>query len=117
MCSAGGISSGLLDEVQTVEFANIDLRSPLNPKSKILSLRSVFVRFTLGDLARKHLREVVILRPSIFLSQDLFVYMERASNQPGRFAPKPVPITAAAPRPRRNRVGPSIIWRSNSDGW
>ena len=76
---AGSAASALVEEVQTVEFANIDLRSPLNRDAKILSLRSVFVRFTLRDLARKHLREVVILQPTIFLSQDLFVYMERAS--------------------------------------
>ncbi len=87
--SASGLSDQLLEEAQTVELANIDLRSPLNPAAKILSLRSVFVRFTLRDLARKHLREIVILRPSIFLSQDLFVYMERTSAPvpPGKPAP------------------------------
>ncbi|MDD5198272.1 MAG: hypothetical protein PHC88_00585 [Terrimicrobiaceae bacterium] len=76
---AGGVSSELLEEVQTVEFANIDLNSPINRTARIVSLRSVFVRFTLRDLARRHLRDVVILRPSIFLSPDLFVYMERAT--------------------------------------
>lgn len=77
--SARGLARGLLDEVQTVELANISLRSPINPDARILSLRSVFLRFTLRDLARRNLREVVILRPSIYLSQDLFVYMERAT--------------------------------------
>ncbi|MGH8046113.1 MAG: hypothetical protein ACREKL_02610 [Chthoniobacterales bacterium] len=76
---ASGVTSQVLDEVQTVELANIDLRSPLNASAKIFSLRSVFVRFTLRDLAQKHLREIVILRPTIYLSQDLFVYMERVS--------------------------------------
>jgi len=91
---AGGAASALVEEVQTVEFANIDLRSPLNRDAKILSLRSVFVRFTLRDLARKHLREVVILQPTIFLSQDLFVYMERASAP----VPNPQsPVTTAGP--------------------
>jgi len=96
---AGGAASALLEEVQTVEFANIDLRSPLNRDALIVSLRSVFVRFTLRDLARKHLREVVILRPSIFLSQDLFVYMERATA--GDSAAKPAAPAAPAP------VGPN----------
>ncbi len=76
---AGGAAAALLEEVQTVEFANIDLQSPINRNARIFSLRSVFVRFTLRDLVRKHLREIVILRPTIFLSQDLFVYMERAT--------------------------------------
>lgn len=75
----GNLADELLEEEQTVELSNIDLRSPLNPAAKILSLRSVFVRFSLRDLARKHLREIVLLRPSIYLSQDLFVYMERAT--------------------------------------
>lgn len=98
---AGSAASALVEEVQTVEFANIDLRSPLNRDAKILSLRSVFVRFTLRDLARKHLREVVILQPTIFLSQDLFVYMERASadaaTKPIPNAQLPMPAAPAAP--------------------
>lgn len=91
---ASGVSGKLLEEVQTVELANIDLRSPINPASKILSLRSVFVRFTLRDLARRHLREIVILRPSIFLSQDLFIYMERASAAPAGAPGKPASAPA-----------------------
>lgn len=77
--SAAGLSGRLLDEEQTIEFADIILRSPLDRNVKILSLRSVFVRFTLRGLARRNLRKVVILRPSIFLNRDLFVYMERAT--------------------------------------
>ncbi len=77
--AASGVSSQLLDQVQTVELANIDLDSPLDRKVKIFTLRSVFLRFTLRDLAAKHLREVVIREPIIYLSRDLFVYMERVS--------------------------------------
>jgi hypothetical protein len=99
---AASATATVLEEVQTVEFANIDLRSPLNRSAKILSLRSVFVRFTLRDVARKHLREVVILQPTIFLSQDLFVYMERASAtdpavKPIPNAQPPMPAAPAAP--------------------
>lgn len=90
--AASGVSSQLFDQVQTIELANIDLVSPLNRSAKIFTLRSVFVRFTLRDLARKHLKEVVIRFPIIYLSRDLFVYMERAAPsgpeaRPG--APKP----------------------------
>jgi hypothetical protein len=75
----GAARDGLADEVQTVEFANLVIRSPVNPAAKIVTLRSVFVRFTLEGLANERLREIVILRPTIFLSQDLFVYMEAAT--------------------------------------
>ncbi len=79
--AASGVSSQLFDQVQTVELANIDLVSPLNRDAKIFTLRSVFVRFTLRDLAQKHLKEVVIRFPIIYLSRDLFVYMERTAPQ------------------------------------
>jgi hypothetical protein len=77
--SASGVSSQVFDQVQTIELANIDLNSPIHKGAKILTLRSVFVRFTLRELARKHLTEVTIREPIIYLSEDLFVYMERAS--------------------------------------
>jgi hypothetical protein len=77
--SASGVSSQVFDQLQTVELANIDLNSPIHRGAKILTLRSVFVRFTLRELARKHLSEVIIREPIIYLSEDLFVYMERAS--------------------------------------
>ncbi len=76
----GAARDGLAEEVQTVEFANLEIRSPLDPAAKIVTLRSVFVRFTLSGLANQRVREVVILRPTIFLSQDLFVYMEAATG-------------------------------------
>lgn len=77
--SASGVSSQVFDQMQTIELANIDLNSPIHKGAKILTLRSVFVRFTLRELARKHLSEVTIREPIIYLSEDLFVYMERAS--------------------------------------
>ncbi len=76
----GAARDGIADEVQTVEFANLVIKSPINPEAKIVTLRSVFVRFTLDGLANQRVKEVVILRPTIFLSQDLFVYMEAATG-------------------------------------
>ncbi len=76
----GAARDGLAEEVQTVEFANLVIRSPVDPTAKIVTLRSVFVRFTLSGLANERIREIVILRPTIFLSQDLFVYMEAATG-------------------------------------
>lgn len=76
--ATSGVSSQLFDQVQIVELANITLNSPLNPSAKIFTLRSVFVRFTLRELAQKHFKEVILRDPIIYLSRDLFVYMERA---------------------------------------
>ncbi len=93
----------LIDEVQTVEFANLEIPSPINPAHRVFTLRSVFVRFTLGDLARQRLREVVILRPTIYLSQDLFVYMERATAPPAG-AENDATLETAAPSWRIDRL-------------
>lgn len=76
----GVARDGLAEEVQTVEFSNLVIRSPVDPEAKIVTLRSVFVRFTLSGLANERIREIVILRPTIFLSQDLFVYMAAATS-------------------------------------
>ena len=93
--SASGVSSQVFDQVQTIELANIDLNSPIHKGAKILTLRSVFVRFTLRELARKHLTEVTIREPIIYLSEDLFIYMERASASENS-APNGNPQPAAA---------------------
>jgi hypothetical protein len=69
----------LLDEVRTLEFADVEIRSPVNREIRILKLRSVFVRFTINELLRNQIRQVTILRPTIYLNQDLFIYMERAT--------------------------------------
>jgi hypothetical protein len=94
--SANGISSELLDEMQTVELTNIVLRSPIRPAAKIVTLRSVFVRFTLADLAKRHLHDITLLRPTIYVSQDLFTYMERASAGGPEAAPAPQAAPATA---------------------
>ncbi|MGC1480733.1 MAG: hypothetical protein WA771_09535, partial [Chthoniobacterales bacterium] len=79
----GAARDGLAEEVQTVEFADLVIRSPRDPTAKIVTLRSVFVRFTLSGLLNDRIREIVILRPTVFLSQDLFVYMEAATGGNG----------------------------------
>jgi len=94
--NANGISSELLDEMQTVELTNIVLRSPIRPAAKIVTLRSVFVRFTLADLAKRHLHDITLLRPTIYVSQDLFIYMERASAGGPEAAPAPQAAPATA---------------------
>lgn len=95
--ATSGLSTQLFDEVQTVELTNIDLKSPINPGAKIFTLRSVFLRFTLRDIAAKHLREIVVRGPIIYLSQDLFVYMERVGGGE-KTAGAPTPSPPSAPK-------------------
>lgn len=85
----GMAATELLDEVRMLEFSDVEIRSPVNREILILKLRSVFVRFTINELLKNEIREVVILRPTIYLNQDLFIYMERATARNENAAPTP----------------------------
>jgi hypothetical protein len=85
------LSQALADvgtEVQLIEVSDLEVLSPLDPFAKVLTLRNVFVRFTLAGLLRQTLKEVVILHPTIWVGPDLFWYMDEmqkrsSGNGPG----------------------------------
>lgn len=79
--SLTGAASALGGELQSVEIADLEILSPYDPFAKVLTMRRVFLYFTLGGLLRKELSEVVILNPSIYVGQDLFWYMEDAQQR------------------------------------
>ncbi|MEI6073750.1 MAG: hypothetical protein WCS31_18360 [Verrucomicrobiae bacterium] len=79
--SPSGAAAALGGEPQSVEIADLEILSPYDPFVKVLTMRRVFLRFTLGGLLRKELAEAVILGPSIYVGQDLFWYMEDAQNR------------------------------------
>lgn len=68
-------------ETQLVELADIAVLSPLDPLVRIISLHSVFVYFTIEGIFAKRVARVVILNPTLYLSEDLFVYMENAARR------------------------------------
>ncbi len=63
-------------EEQMVEIADVEILSPYDPFIKVLTLRRVFLRFTLGGLLRSELASVTILDPSVYVGPDLFWYMD-----------------------------------------
>ena len=71
-----GAAASIGGELQTVEIADLEILSPYDPFIKVITMRRIFLRFTLGGLLRKELGEVVILNPSVFIGQDLFWYMD-----------------------------------------
>lgn len=73
----GQLPEILGEETQLVELARIELRSPLDPLVRVITIHSVFVYFTLDGLLQHRLRRVVVLNPVLYLSQDLFIYMEQ----------------------------------------
>lgn len=70
----------IADDAQELELASLALYSPFDPFKKVVTVGSVFVDFTLAGLARQTIDEVKLLRPTIYLAEDLFWYMtnERA---------------------------------------
>lgn len=80
----GNLPETLGSETQLIELARIELRSPLDPLVRIITIHSVFVYFTLDGLLKHRLERIVLLNPVLYLSQDLFVYMEQMrESSPG----------------------------------
>ena len=70
-------------EPQTIEIANLEILSPLDPFTKVLTLDSIFLRFTLAGLLRREIDQLTILGPNIFLGEDLFWYMDDMQKRLG----------------------------------
>ncbi|MFZ4776153.1 MAG: hypothetical protein ACOYM3_12350 [Terrimicrobiaceae bacterium] len=71
-------ASSIGGEEQSVEIADVEILSPYDPLTKVLTMRSVTVRFTVGGLLHNELAAVTILEPSVFVGPDLFWYMDDA---------------------------------------
>lgn len=73
-------AGNLASEEQVIELADIEIPSRLDPFSKVLTVRSIFLRFSLAGVLRKELESVAILSPTIYVSEDLFSYMDDAKS-------------------------------------
>ncbi len=73
-------ASNLASEEQVIELADIEIPSRLDPFIEVLTVRSIFLRFSLAGLVRKELESVAILSPTIYVSEDLFSYMDDAKS-------------------------------------
>jgi hypothetical protein len=70
------IASQVGEERQFVELEDITVLSPLDPLSRVLSIRALAAEFTLAGLLRGELLSLTATSPTIYLSEDLFAYME-----------------------------------------
>lgn len=90
-------ASSLAEEGQLVEIANFEAVSPRDPMTRVISVDSIFVRFTLEGLLRKEINEFQIVGPTIYLGEDLFLYMDDMEQQLG--LEKKDPGAPAEPNP------------------
>jgi hypothetical protein len=80
----GALPAELGAEVQQIELAQIEILSPVDPLVRVLTIHSVFVYFTLEGLFSSKLQRVVLLNPTVYLSQDLFLYMQEMRGGRGQ---------------------------------
>ena len=78
-----GSAAGELGEVvHQVEFSDVELLSPTDPLRRALTIRSLFVKFTLEGLARRDLKELIVLGPTVYVGEPLFEYMQGSAKAP-----------------------------------
>lgn len=70
-------------ELQTIGVSGIDVLSPHDPLTKVLTINYLAVRFTLAGLLHKQIEELTISAPTIYVGEDLFWYMEDMEKRYG----------------------------------
>ena len=84
-------------ELQTIELSRIALTSPLDPFVSVLSLDTVFVRFTLAGIWRREIEEVAIIHPRLEIGPDLFWYIDRVQKNESARPAGAAPAVDAGP--------------------
>ena len=84
-------------ELQTIELSRIALTSPLDPFVTVLSLDTVFIRFTLAGIWRREVEEVAIIHPVLEIGPDLFWYIDRVQKKESAPPAAAAPVADAGP--------------------
>lgn len=79
----------IADQAQQIELASLSLYSPFDPFKKVVTIGSVFVDFSLGGLVRQDIARVKLVRPTIYLAEDLFWYMANEREDDTGMPPSP----------------------------
>lgn len=74
-------ASALGEEMQRIEIADIEILSPYDPLAKVLTIRNLILDFTLAGILRQEIASVTVESPAIYVSQDLFWYMDEAQKR------------------------------------
>ena len=82
----------IAEKIHQVEFSDIEIMSPYDPLKRVVTVRSVFAKFSLAGLSNREIEELTLLSPTIFVGESLFEYMQQAEDQGGS---PPEPVEAA----------------------
>jgi hypothetical protein len=85
------ITNTLAATRQEIEISDLVIPSPNDPFTRVMSLRSVFIKFTLAGILAKELEDVTVLHPVLHIGEDLFAYMEAAKKRMAVGADTPAP--------------------------
>lgn len=90
-------AAAIADERQQIELASLGLYSPFDPFKKVVTIGSAFIDFSLGGLTEQKVHQVKLVRPTIYLSEDLFWYMtnERADATSSPASPWTIDVLKA----------------------
>jgi hypothetical protein len=69
--------SKVMTEEHVVDLEDIFFSSPFDPLAPVLSLPLVRVRFTYKEIWHHQIREIDLIRPNLFLGQDLFWFTDQ----------------------------------------
>jgi hypothetical protein len=70
-----------MTEERVMELENIHFASPFDPLAPVLSLPLVRLRFTYTEIWHHQIREIDLVRPNLFLGQDLFWFTDEFKKQ------------------------------------
>lgn len=65
-------SSPEMKEGRTAEIVNVAIVSPVDPTSPVFFFPLTRVRYTYSEIWHHHIREIELVRPTMFLGEDLF---------------------------------------------
>ena len=61
-----------MTQERTAEIVNVSIVSPVDPLAPVFSFPLTRVRYTYTEIWRHHIREIDLVRPTMFLGEDLF---------------------------------------------
>ena len=74
-------SSTSMNRERTIDLQNILIISPFDALSPVLSFPLTRLRFTYTELWHHHIREIDLIRPALYLGQDLFWFSDQFKKQ------------------------------------
>lgn len=100
-----GLASNI---TQTVELSDISIHSPLDPFVPVVTLKTIFARFSLAQLLRNEIEEISLVSPQIFVGEDLFWYADALKQKQPAVQAAPEAGPAPAPRWIIRKLGASL---------